>query len=332
MSQTTPHLMRLLTLLACLSAPGSPRAATLFDAALGLPEAQGWVMNVQTIPAASIIPTLGPDGVHLSTTHLQSTGAEGGAYWWTLDSLDLDFTQDFAVEASVRIVSAPDHSIAIGLGWPRPGYAIALGDENGNFLWVGFGSGELFLSHSAYGAYHSSNTVHAAFNTTDGHHTYRIERGPGGVGAALRVDGMLLLHLPTLGTPDGSSNQPMIYFGDPTFWANSESHTAWIRAFTSTLDVAANDASRLLWARSVAANTGRSSVVFGAAAAGTLSLELFDAAGRRVEHTQRQVSAGESGRFEPAGTVDAGLYFYRLRLEATSGRAAQASGKLVLVN
>ncbi|MEO5616280.1 MAG: hypothetical protein ABIS67_00770 [Candidatus Eisenbacteria bacterium] len=319
-----------LALLASIAAPGTVRAATLYDAVLGFPEDQGWTVTAQSDPPASIVPDLGPEGLHLSTLHLASTGATGGGLWWSLDGLALDFTQDFAIEASVRIDSAPDHSVNEATGWPRPGYGIALSDVNRRFLWVGLGSGEVFLSHTAYGQYGSSNTVHASFNTTDQHHVYRIERGPGGVGAALRIDGALVLQLPTLGSADGSAG-PSIYFGDVTFWANSESHTAWVRAFTPTLDVGPRQPSELLWAKTLGGAVGRSSVAYGAGAAGSLVIEVFDPAGRRVEHSRREVSNGETGRFKPAKSLRDGLYFYRLRLEPSAGREVEASGKFVLV-
>jgi hypothetical protein len=38
-----------------------------------------------------------------------------------------------------------------------------------------FGSGEGFLSHTAFGTYSTPNAVHTTFNTTDQHHVYRIE-------------------------------------------------------------------------------------------------------------------------------------------------------------
>jgi hypothetical protein len=75
-----PRLLAPLALLAGLAAPGTPCAGTIYDAVLGLPQAQGWVETVQTNPPASIVPSLGPEGLHFSTLHLQSTGNEGG---WT---------------------------------------------------------------------------------------------------------------------------------------------------------------------------------------------------------------------------------------------------------
>lgn len=320
----------LLALIATLAAPCTLRAGTIYDAVLGFPEGQGWTLTAQTNPPAAIVPDLGPEGLHFSTLDLQSTGEFGGVIYWTRVGLGLDFTQDFAVEARVRIVSAPDHTVNIPAGWPRPGYGIAISDVNNNFLWVGMGSGEIFLSHTAFGAYNSSNTVHAPFNTTDQHHVYRIERGPGGVGAALRIDGTLVLQLPTLGSPDGSAG-PSIYFGDLSFWANSEAHTAWVRVFTPALDVGPPDASGALWTKTLGGAAGRSSVAYGAGTAGSLSFELFDPAGRRVELSRREVSAGETGRFDPAKSLRGGLYFYRARLTPSSGREAEASGKLVLV-
>jgi hypothetical protein len=323
-------LTPLLALIATLAAPCTLRAGTIYDAVLGFPEDQGWAVTLQTDPPAAIVPDLGPGGLHFSTLDLQSTGELGGAIWWAKTGLGLDFNQDFAVEASVRIVSAPDHTVNVPTGWPRPGYGIAISDVNNNFLWVGMGSGEVFLSHSAYGAYNSSNTVHAPFNTTGQHRVYRIERGPGGVGAALRIDGTLVLHLPTLGSPDGSAG-PSIYFGDLTYWANSESHTAWVRVFTPTLDVGPPDASGALWVKTLGGAAGRSIVAYGAGTAGSLSFEVFDPAGRRVEHSRREVTAGETGRFEPAKSLRGGLYFYRVRLEPAAGLEAEASGRLVLV-
>lgn len=327
---TIAALLPAALLVASLASPQRLGAASLYDSALGLPGSQGWAETVLTDPPAALAADIGPDGLHFSTLPFSSTGGQGAALWWTRDDFDFDFTQDFAVELNVRIVSAPDHVVNVPSGWPRPGYGLAISDVSGRFLWMGLGSGEVFLSHTAYGQYNSSNTVHAAFNTTDQHHVYRIERGPGGVGAVLRVDGVVLLTLTTLGSPDGSGG-PSIYFGDLTYWANSESHTLWVRAFTPTLDVGPRESSEVLWARAVGGASSRPGIAYGTGLAGSLSFELFDPAGRRVEQALREVSAGESGRFETPDALRGGLYFYRVRLAPASGREVERSGKLVVV-
>ncbi len=78
-----------------------------------------------------------------------------------------------------------------------------------------------------FGAYGSANTVTLAFNTTDAYHVYRIEQAEGGVGATLVIDGVPRLTLAALGPVQGSGG--LVYFGDPTYWANSESYTTLVR-------------------------------------------------------------------------------------------------------
>ena len=111
-------------------------------------------------------------------------------------------------------------------GWPRPGYTLAVYDVNGRVFWLGLGASEIFLSNTAFGQYGTDNTPTLAFNTTDTHHTYRIERLGGG--AMLLIDGVPRLSVFSQG-PVESGPGGLVYFGDPTYWANSESHTAWAR-------------------------------------------------------------------------------------------------------
>src|SRR5262249_46832737 len=62
---------------------------------------------------------------------------------------------------------------------------------------------------------------------TDAHHVYRLQRAGGGVGATLLIDGVVRLTLASIGPVENSG--PLVYFGDPTYWANSESYTSMVR-------------------------------------------------------------------------------------------------------
>lgn len=305
-------------------------AVTLYDASAGtLPEAQGWSRSESVAPPGPYDAGLGPEGLHLSTLGLASTGAEGGAVTWVREGLPLDFSQDFAVEIRVRIVSAPDRSVGTS-GWPRPGYALWATDTAGRTLWIGFGSTELFLSNTAYGQYGSANTVTHAVSTTDAVHTYRLERRPAG-GAALRIDGALALELSTLGPVESASGNAAIFFGDPTYWANSESHTQVVRLFGPNVSASASSPDRLLQAHPIANPSQRPGLSYRTGGAGRLSLELFDASGRRVHRSEEDVPAGRTGSlFVPAGHSN-GLLFYRLRLDSTDG-IAQVAGRLVALH
>jgi hypothetical protein len=284
-------------------------------------------------PPQSYPLSLGPEGLYLSTLGfgVNIPPDVGGGVWWEHDSVSVDFDEDFLVEASLRIVEAPDHSVNLDTSWPRPGYTIAVSDVNLRFFWIGFGSGHVFLSNTAFGQYGSSNTVDVSFDTTDQHHVYRLQRASGGVGAALLIDGVPTLELAELGPLDGSAGVP-IYFGDGTFWANSASHMAWVRVLENATAVALDPGKReLLHARPLASPARDLAVAFHAGAAGSLLLETFDLAGRRVAGSVRPVAAGESGTLSSA-VGGAGVYFYRARLSPSSGAApVSATGRVVVV-
>ncbi len=98
---------------------------TIYDPALGtFPQDQGWVLAEDIMPPTAYPVSVGPDGLYLSTLGfgVNVPPDVGGGVWWSRSGLGIDFTQDFAVEVSVKIVSAPDHSINTSSGWPRPGY------------------------------------------------------------------------------------------------------------------------------------------------------------------------------------------------------------------
>ncbi len=184
--------------------------AVLYDSAFGtFPQSQGWVLHEDISPPTPYPASVDAEGLYLNTLGFgtNSPPGNGGGVWWSITQLGIDFAQDFALEADVKILTALDHTINVETGWPRPGYALSLTDVNGRSFWVGLGSGEIFLSNTFYGHYGESNTVTAPFVTTDQHHVYRLERAPGGVGAALRIDGGLVLVLTEMGPyrlPKGS--------------------------------------------------------------------------------------------------------------------------------
>ncbi len=201
-----------------------------YDAAMGtLPDAQCWSHLEDINPVMAYPLSAGGGDLHLSTLGfgVNVPVDNGGGVWFQRSDVAINFNQDFIVEASVRIVSAPDHSINPVSGWPRPGYALTVYDVQGRLFWVGLGSGEVFLSNTAFGMYGTANTATMQFNTTDAHHVYRISRAAGGIGATLSIDGVPRLTLPATGPVENSGG--LVYFGDPTYWANSESLTAWVR-------------------------------------------------------------------------------------------------------
>lgn len=250
--------------------------------------------------------------------------------WFQRSDQSVDFSSDFSVEATVRIVSAPNHSINTDAGWPRPGYALVVYDVSGRIFWIGLGTSEVFLANTSYGHYGEGNTVAVAFNTTDRSHVYRIERAPGGVGAALRIDGVIRAQLPLLGGIENTGG--LVYFGDPTYWANSESFTLGVRYGNVVLDVAPAGQSVLLSAKPVGVPSRSLAIDFSAGASGALVCEMFDTGGRRVARSEREVSGSGSGRFEAPEAHREGIYFYRLRLTAESGHVSEKSGRIVLIH
>jgi hypothetical protein len=313
-------------------AGGPARAVTIYDAAQGtMPEAQGWTLTESLDPVVAYVKSVGASGLHLSTTGLQSDGAHGGGVWWTYDVPTLDFSQDFAVEIRVRLVSAPDHAVS-GNGWPRPGWAITLTDVTGRSLFAGLGSSEICLSNSFFGPYGSPSIVFAPFNTTDAQHVYRIERA-GGPNAVLRVDGVVKLQLPALGPMEVAAGDPILYFGDQTYWANSESYTTWVKLVSPTVDASGPSDAQLLSTRVLRSPTQRVRMSYRTGAAGTLACDVYDVAGRKVAGHRREVEDGEAGVFEPASTLRNGLYFYRARLIAPGAEVRAASlGRFVVLN
>lgn len=70
---------------------------------------------------------------------------------------------------------------------------------------------------------------------------------------------------------------------------------------------------------------------FEARAAGRLTFELFDLAGRRLHSGERSVRTGETGCLPYDGTTSSQVLFYRVTLETESGARAKAAGRLVMV-
>ncbi len=198
-----------------------------YDASLGLPEGQCWELREDLDPVVPYGYGLVGSDLHISTTNLQASGQFGGGAWVQRTDVTIDFNQPWVVEARLRIVSAPDHSVNPPTGWPRPGYTLAIYDIHGRLFWVGLGSGEVFLSNTAFGQYGTSNTVTTAFNTTDAFHTYRLTRDAASGGAVLFIDGVQQLVMLSQGPVENTG--AVAYFGDPTYWANSDSYTSWFR-------------------------------------------------------------------------------------------------------
>ncbi len=325
-------LVFLLSLIGSALIPvGALGLTDLYDASLGtFPEAQGWTLNEDIMPPASYPVSVSAAGLYLSTLGfgVNVPPDVGGGVSWSRPGLGIDFTQDFAVEARVKIVDAPDHSINTTTGWPRPGYTISLTDVSGRSFWIGLGSTEVFLSNTFYGQYGQPNTVDTPFVTTDQYHVYRIERASGGVGAALRIDGALVLELPTLGPVETTE---LLYFGDPTYWANSESYTSWVRYETPATTVGTPTFHSAPLRVSPLRNPAETiSIGFSSSLSGTLTLELFDVAGRRLEYSRRSVSVGQYGSFEPSRSLPSGMYFYRATLVAIE-RNIVLSGRVAVV-
>mgnify|MGYP001255322747 FL=1 len=140
---------------------------------------------------------------------------------------------------------------------------------------------------------------------------------------------MIRLQLPALGPVENSGG--LIYFGDPTYWANSESYTSWVSYSGATLAVEPTTRPELLWAAAAGCPTRSLGVAFRCEQAGALAFDLFDAAGRQVARSDREVAAGQSGSFEVPGARGNGIYYYRVRLNPGSGRASEVTGRIVLI-
>src|SRR5262249_683671 len=123
----------------------------------------------------------------------------------------------------------------------------------------------------------------------------------------------------------------LVYFGDPTYWANSESHTSWVRYSEAVLGVPSSGGSGVLWARPQSCPAASLSLTYRSQESGRLTLEVFDAAGRLVERSEHDVGAGQSGTLQPSGANSDGIYFYRLRLSPALRPASEVSGRMVLV-
>ena len=102
--------------------------------------------------------------------------------------------------------------------------------------------------------------------------------------------------LPTLGAVENPG--ALVNFGDPTYWANSESFTSSIRFSTTTLGVDASARREVRWARPLGSPARRLGVAF---------------------------------RSEAAGTLADGLYYYLLSLAARTDGVSSVAGRTVLI-
>ncbi len=200
-----------------------------YDASLGtLPPGQCYVEHLDVDPApppAFTLEVVGND-LHVSTLNWQADGTHGGGLWWDRTDVPIHFASGAALECRLRIVTAPDRRVNTA-GNPRPGFALDLQEQAGRTYWVGFGSGRLFLSNTFFGQYDTANTLDMAFDTTAAHHVYRIEAT--GAGAVLLIDGVQRLGPIGPGPASFPTPNGIAYFGDPTYWTNSEVYVSWFR-------------------------------------------------------------------------------------------------------
>jgi len=202
-----------------------------YDAALGtFPQEQCWLFSEDMNPVTAYPLEVNGSGLYFNTMGFDDnwpvTNMGASVYWSRID-MSISFASDFAVEARVKIISAPNHSINMQDGWPRPGFCMCVRNTSGSAFWIGLGTSEIFLSNYEYGHYGSADTVTTDFNTTDDYHVYRIERKIGGNGATLRIDGNEVLTINGIGPSIVGGSR--VYIGDGTYWANSEAYIDWVR-------------------------------------------------------------------------------------------------------
>jgi hypothetical protein len=87
-----------------------------------------------------------------------------------------------------------------------------------------------------------------------------------------------------------------------------------------------------LWAAPAANPARELAVRFATEQAGLLEFEVLDVAGRRLHRAERPAVAGESGLLAWGGAARGGVHFYRVRLTPATGLAAEARGRLVLLD
>lgn len=212
--------------LGAASAPAAPaQQCAHFDAAVGtLPDQQGWTRS-ENRPTAI---TMGVAAGMLSqdTTPFVGATCAGGSpttpvedqfVFWSVPAAPFDFADGAAFVIDVR-VHASEYNSSGCTGWPRPGFSFGLIDANGHRFWVGLGSSTVFLANDAYVPFTSAGVVEAAFDTTGAFREYRLDVS--GASATLRIDGVGVLSLSSFGAPQ--SVAPLVFFGDPTVWGNSD--------------------------------------------------------------------------------------------------------------
>ena len=189
-------------------------SSVTYDPSLGsLPDSQGWTfISHNPGPAPQV------------SGGLLQLGPTGDTAAWVNSDLVFDLNSSgtaLVVEVTLQVVSS---SFTLGFGGttPRAGYEISMGDTNGRGFTLFLSDEQLDLMNTGMGAAPDS----AAFDTTDGLHTYRLVASAGI--AQVFVDGSAtaLLTAP-MGDP-GWYEPNRMAFGDGTSAASSESYMAGI--------------------------------------------------------------------------------------------------------
>ena len=209
-----------------VSVPAIAQEFVTYNPEHGFPDGVCWRLEEDLSPVVPYTHEIVAGDLHLSTLNLQTSGATGGAVYVIRDDPSIEFDSPWAVEARIRVASAPFRSINQQTGWARPGYALVISDRNGRVFWIGLSTTEVFLSNSFFEPYGSSSIVMAPVDATV-YHTYRIEGSGIGVPARLLIDGVQVLTIPY--RPSGGRITGFVYAGDPTYWANSDSYLSWVR-------------------------------------------------------------------------------------------------------
>ena len=201
-------------LLVFTSGAASATASSVrYDPSLGtLPDSQGWTFT-------SHLPGPAPQ-VSAGLLHLGPTGDTAA---WVNSDLVFDLTSPgtvLVVEATLQVVSSI-FTLGFGGTTPRAGYEITMGDTNGRGFTLFLSDDQLDLMNKGMGAASDS----AAFDTTDGLHTYRVIASAGN--AQVFADGNAT---PLLSASMGDPGwfDPYVAFGDGTSAASSETYMAGI--------------------------------------------------------------------------------------------------------
>ena len=187
-------------------------SSVTYDPSLGsLPDAQGWTfLSNNPVPVSQVSGGL----LHLGPT--------GDTAAWANSNLAFDLSSPgtlVVLEATLQVVSS-SYTLRFGGTTPRAGYEMTMGDVNGRGFTLFLSDHQIDLMNNGIGAASAS----AAFDTTDGMHTYRIVASAGI--AQVFVDGSAT---PLLTAPMGDPGwwyPNVVAFGDGTSAASSESFMA----------------------------------------------------------------------------------------------------------